>query len=102
MSHLAKGQQSSPGLSAFTSNSLNSQMTDRWAVILAGGEGKRLRTLTQLIAGDERPTQFCAVLGEETLLDQTRSRGDDLRQQTADQGTDQCRPQTYQGKPGDL
>jgi len=27
-----------------------------------------------VIAGDERPKQFCAVLGDETLLDQTRGR----------------------------
>lgn len=47
---------------------------DRWAVILVGGEGTRLRSLTRLIAGDERPKQFCAVLGGETLLDQTRRR----------------------------
>lgn len=46
----------------------------RWAVILAGGEGTRLRSLTRVIAGDERPKQFCPVLGDETLLDQTRNR----------------------------
>lgn len=46
----------------------------RWAVILAGGEGNRLRPLTRMIAGDERPKQFCQVIGDETLLDQTRAR----------------------------
>jgi mannose-1-phosphate guanylyltransferase len=43
-------------------------------MILAGGEGVRLRPLTRAIAGDERPKQFCAVLGPETLLEQTRRR----------------------------
>lgn len=48
--------------------------THRWGVILAGGEGKRLLSLTRRIAGDERPKQFCAIVGRETLLDQTRAR----------------------------
>jgi mannose-1-phosphate guanylyltransferase len=46
----------------------------RWGVILAGGDGVRLRPLTQMISGDERPKQFCPVLGRETLLEQTRRR----------------------------
>ncbi len=43
----------------------------RWGVILAGGDGVRLRPLTQMISGDERPKQFCPILGRETLLEQT-------------------------------
>jgi mannose-1-phosphate guanylyltransferase len=46
----------------------------RWGVILAGGDGKRLLSLTRMIAGDDRPKQFCTIVGGETLLDQTRSR----------------------------
>jgi mannose-1-phosphate guanylyltransferase len=47
---------------------------ERAAVILAGGDGSRLRSLTRLITGDERPKQFCPLINGETLLDKTRSR----------------------------
>lgn len=46
----------------------------RWGVILAGGDGTRLRSLTRRIAGDERPKQFCRLLGSNTLLEQTQRR----------------------------
>ena len=46
----------------------------RWAIILAGGEGRRLSSLTQRIAGDGRPKQFRAVLGDSSLIEQTRRR----------------------------
>lgn len=46
--------------------------SSRWGVILAGGDGTRLRPLTRLIAGDDRPKQFCPLLGRKTLLEQTR------------------------------
>ena len=47
---------------------------DRWAVILAGGNGSRIQTLTRLVEGDERPKQFCRLVGSETLLTTTRAR----------------------------
>jgi len=45
-----------------------------WAVVLAGGDGTRLRSLTRSIAGEDRPKQFCRLCGSRTLLAQTRFR----------------------------
>lgn len=47
---------------------------NEWAVILAGGDGTRLKSLTRKITGDERPKQFCSVLGATTLLEETQRR----------------------------
>ena len=48
--------------------------SERWAAILAGGDGTRLQSMTRTITGDDRPKQFVPVIGGTTLLDQTRSR----------------------------
>ena len=48
----------------------------RWGVILAGGDGTRLQRLTRLICGDDRPKQFCPLVGNDTLLEQTRKRAE--------------------------
>lgn len=55
-------------------NSISPKTAGRWAIILSGDDGKRLRKLTEVIAGDGRPKQFCSILGNETLLTQTRRR----------------------------
>lgn len=46
----------------------------RWGVILAGGAGSRLLPLTRQMTGDERPKQFCKLMNDQTLLQQTRRR----------------------------
>jgi mannose-1-phosphate guanylyltransferase len=45
-----------------------------WAVLLAGGDGTRLQSLTLKIAGDSRPKQFCRIFGDKSLLGHTRDR----------------------------
>lgn len=52
----------------------STQPDHEWAVILAGGDGTRLKSLTRKIAGDERPKQFCSVFGGATLLEETKRR----------------------------
>ena len=46
----------------------------RWGVLLGGGDGIRLRKLTRLICGDDRPKQFCPLFGDETLVEEARRR----------------------------
>jgi mannose-1-phosphate guanylyltransferase len=47
---------------------------ERWGILLAGGDGTRMRDLTRFISGDDRPKQFCAMVGNETLLQQAGRR----------------------------
>ncbi|HEY0727567.1 MAG TPA: sugar phosphate nucleotidyltransferase [Pyrinomonadaceae bacterium] len=49
-------------------------MSATWAILLAGGDGTRLQSMTRAITGDSRPKQFVPVIGRSTLLDQTRRR----------------------------
>ena len=51
-----------------------SSTNDPWVLILAGGDGTRVRSLTARIAGDARPKQFCALIGAQTMLEATRQR----------------------------
>src|SRR5580658_6910491 len=45
-----------------------------WGVVLAGGDGTRLKTVSRLVSGDNRPKQFCALFGTRSLLARTRGR----------------------------
>ena len=45
-----------------------------WGVILAGGDGTRLKEVSRLVSGDNRPKQFCALFGGRSLLARTRGR----------------------------
>ncbi len=44
---------------------------ESWALVLAAGEGSRLRTLTTTETGLAVPKQFCSLRGERSLLDET-------------------------------
>jgi mannose-1-phosphate guanylyltransferase len=45
-----------------------------WAVVLAGGEGSRLRPLLRRVLGEERPPQYVPLLGPRSLLRETLDR----------------------------
>src|SRR5919198_622349 len=45
-----------------------------WAVVLAGGQGTRLRPLTRLIYGEPRPKQYAALSGSRSMLRLTLDR----------------------------
>lgn len=48
--------------------------SNRWGLVLAGGEGTRLKSFTKRIAGYELPKQFCPVLSSKPLLRETLDR----------------------------
>ncbi len=45
-----------------------------WALVLAGGEGKRLKSLTTTAEGIAIPKQYCSLYGDVTLLDNALQR----------------------------
>src|SRR5207249_9450126 len=45
-----------------------------WALVLAGGEGRRLQSLTRKIAGAPIPKQYCRITGGRSLLEATLAR----------------------------
>jgi mannose-1-phosphate guanylyltransferase len=45
-----------------------------WAVVLAGGQGARLRPVTRQLYGEERPKQYATLIGSKSLLRQTLDR----------------------------
>jgi mannose-1-phosphate guanylyltransferase len=45
-----------------------------WAIVLAGGEGVRLRPLVRELCGEERPKQFAKIVGSKSLLGHTLER----------------------------
>lgn len=45
-----------------------------WAIVLAGGEGRRLRPLIRRVHGDERPKQYATLVGSRSMLRHTIDR----------------------------
>jgi len=49
-----------------------------WSVILAGGEGKRVRPFIRRWLGRPKPKQYCAFVGTRSMLQHTVDRADQL------------------------
>ncbi len=47
---------------------------DTWSLVLAGGDGTRLRELTALLAGAPIPKQYCRITGDRSMLEATLAR----------------------------
>lgn len=50
----------------------------RWGIVLAGGEGERLRPLIRQRLGHDKPKQFCTLTSDKTLLEETLDRVSEL------------------------
>src|SRR5262245_22876496 len=50
---------------------ISGRTSDPWAIVLAGGDGVRLRAVTEWLTGEPRPKQFCSLISERSLLDDT-------------------------------
>lgn len=55
-------------------NREDNQRSRRWGLVLAGGDGTRLQTLTRFLCGDDRPKQFCPLFDDHSLLKLTLRR----------------------------
>src|SRR6267378_7364006 len=53
---------------------MNPTMSRSWAVVLAAGDGARLRPLTRRLYGEELPKQFAAIEDERSLIQVTLDR----------------------------
>ncbi len=49
-----------------------------WSIVLAGGEGERLRPFIERWLGRHRPKQYCAFIGTRSMLQHTLDRADRL------------------------
>jgi len=55
------------GAPTTTSMVIPERSRHRWSILLAGGDRIRLRELTPRVVGDDRPKQFCPIVGGRSL-----------------------------------
>jgi mannose-1-phosphate guanylyltransferase len=49
---------------------------NQWSIILAGGEGERIRPLIQQCLGHHKPKQYCTFVGHRSMFQRTLDRAD--------------------------
>jgi mannose-1-phosphate guanylyltransferase len=50
---------------------MNAMKSSLWGIVLAGGEGERLKEFVREHLGTDAPKQFCAFVGRRTMLERT-------------------------------
>jgi len=64
---------SSPAMPA-TRGHRASPRPSRWGIVLAGGDGARMRSLISNWLGEDRPKQYCAFVGHRSMFEHTIDR----------------------------
>ena len=49
-----------------------------WSIVLAGGEGERLKPFVQRWLGRHRPKQYCTFIGTRSMFQHTLDRADQI------------------------
>lgn len=69
-----KGAQAGPKVKAKMAN----QSANRWVIVLAGGEGDRMRPFTEARYGQHRPKQYCSFTNGKSMIEHTFDRAQDV------------------------
>jgi mannose-1-phosphate guanylyltransferase len=67
-----------PAFSRFYDQVVSKAKSHVWAIVLAAGEGSRLRDLTTSCDGIPIPKQFCSLFGERSLLEDALTRAAEI------------------------
>src|SRR5262245_21755494 len=59
-------------------NSASPFEKDTWSIVLAGGEGERLKPFVRQWLGYEKPKQYCTFVGTRSMLQHTLDRADQI------------------------
>ena len=55
-----------------------SEKDNLWSIVLAGGEGERLKPFVQKWLGRHKPKQYCTFIGTRSMFQHTLDRADQI------------------------